>query len=68
VSAPKGGGSVENRPSLLIVAKGHLAALAFWFRHDPGLARALESEALAVDADDDRMMQDAIEHRHLAGP
>ena len=29
----------------------------------PGLALVLESEALAVDADDGRVMEDAVEHR-----
>ncbi len=28
------------------------------------LAFVLESEALAIDADDDRVVQDPIEHRH----
>ncbi len=31
---------------------------------EAGLALVLESETLAIDADDDRVMQDAIEHRH----
>ena len=33
-----------------------------WSSEQPSLALVLESEALAVDADDDRVVQDAIEH------
>ena len=34
-----------------------------WNGQQPGLALILESEALAVDADDRRVVQDTIEHR-----
>jgi hypothetical protein len=36
----------------------------FLLRHNASLALILESEALAVDADDDRVVKDTIEHRH----
>lgn len=35
-----------------------------WGSKQSGLALVLESEALGVDADDDRVLEDAIEHRH----
>jgi hypothetical protein len=35
-----------------------------WSGDQPASALVLESEAFAVDADDDRLVKDAIEHRH----
>ncbi len=33
-------------------------------REESSLALVFESKALATDADDDRVMEDAVEHRH----
>ena len=35
-----------------------------WSREESGSALVLEPKALAVDVDDDRVVQDPIEHRH----